>query len=65
MTTASPRGFGGTVRQEKSAQKPSGFTGTSPESRSLPFEARKRMLQITCLSQSFSKWYSVNLTDDI
>ncbi|XP_057788862.1 serine/threonine-protein kinase TIO isoform X1 [Salvia miltiorrhiza] len=33
VTTASPRGFGGAVRQEKSAQRPSGFTGASPESR--------------------------------
>ncbi|KAH6757529.1 kinase family with ARM repeat domain-containing protein, partial [Perilla frutescens var. hirtella] len=34
VAIASPRGFGGAVRHEKNAQKPSGFTGTSPESRS-------------------------------
>lgn len=37
MTTASPRGFGGSVRQDKNAQKPSGFTGATPEGRSLVF----------------------------
>lgn len=33
--TASPRGFGEAVRQDKNVQRPTGFTGATPESRSL------------------------------